>query len=122
MTYCDNESMKILRYSRDVICENLPNMCSSNKATQMLNLSDMGEAFSDYIFCYNTMLSNLFGIGILCRRRATRGGIWGICPPEIFKTLHSNFDICRNFQRIKMKFYILIIFKKSCWSFSLSYW
>jgi len=29
--------------------------------------------------------------------------------PEIFKTLHSNFDICRNFQRIKMKFYILII-------------
>jgi len=30
----------------------------------------------------------------------------GICPPEIFKILHSNFDICRNFQRIKMKFYI----------------
>jgi len=21
------------------------------------------------------------------------GGIWGICPPEIFKTLHRNFDI-----------------------------
>jgi len=41
-------------------------------------------------------------------------------PPEIFKTLHSNFDICRNFQRIKMKFYILIIFMKSYWSFSLA--
>jgi len=27
-------------------------------------------------------------------RRATRGGI---CPPEIFKILYSNFDICRNF-------------------------
>jgi len=45
-------------------------------------------------------------------RRDTWGGIWGICSPEIFKTLHSNFDICRNFQRIKMKFYILIIFMK----------
>jgi len=43
-------------------------------------------------------------------------------PPEIFKTLHSNFDICRNLQRIKMKFYILIIFKKSYWNFSLSHW
>jgi len=26
------------------------------------------------------------------------GGIWGIFPPEIFKTLHRNFDICRNFK------------------------
>jgi len=25
-------------------------------------------------------------------------------PPEIFKTLHSNFDICTNFQIIRMKF------------------
>jgi len=41
-------------------------------------------------------------------------------PLGIFKTLHSNFDICRNFQRIKMKFYILIILKKSYWNFSLS--
>ena len=41
-------------------------------------------------------------------------------PPEIFKALHSNFDICRNFQRIKMKFYILIIVKKFYWNFSLS--
>ena len=38
-------------------------------------------------------------------RRATRGGTWGICPPpEIFKTF------CRSFQRIQMKFYIVIIF------------
>jgi len=43
-----------------------------------------------------------------------QGGIFAaFVPPEIFKTLHSNFDICRNFQRIKVKFYILIIFKKS---------
>jgi len=42
------------------------------------------------------------------------GGIWSICPPlENFKPLHSNFDICRNVQRIKVKFYILIIFKKA---------
>jgi len=51
---------------------------------------------------------------------ARRGGIWGIYPSEIFKTLHSNFDNCGNFQRIKMKFYILIIFKKSHLNFSLS--
>jgi len=38
----------------------------------------------------------------------------GKCPPhEIFKTLHSNFDICRNFQTMKLKFCILIIFKES---------
>ena len=42
-------------------------------------------------------------------RRATRGGIRRIFPFEIFKTFHSNFDICRNFQIIKMKFCILII-------------
>jgi len=39
---------------------------------------------------------------------------------ENFKTLHGNFDICRNFQRIKMKFYILTIFKKSYLNFSFS--
>ena len=50
------------------------------------------------------------------------GGHLGHIPPETFKTLHSNFDICRNFQRMKMKFYILIIFKKSYWKFPLSYW
>jgi len=52
---------------------------------------------------------------------AQPGGAFGtFSPPEIFKTLHNNFDICRNFQRIKMKFYILIIFKKSYWNYSLS--
>jgi len=54
-------------------------------------------------------------------RRATRGRHLGhLPPPEIFKTVHSNFGICRNFQRITMKFYILIIFKKSYWNFSFS--
>ena len=58
-----------------------------------------------------TVLSR-FGVHIC--RRATWGGTFGtFATPEIFKTLHSNFDICRNFQRIKMKFYILIILKKS---------
>jgi len=38
------------------------------------------------------------------------GGAFSLA--ENFKTLHSNFDICRNFQRKIMKFSILIIFKK----------
>jgi len=42
---------------------------------------------------------------------AQRGGV--ICLPEIFKTSHSNFGICRNFQWLKMKFCIQIIFQKS---------
>jgi len=41
----------------------------------------------------------------------------GKCTPENFKTLHSNFDICRNFQTIKMKFYILIILRNLIWIF-----
>jgi len=45
-------------------------------------------------------------------RRATRGAFGAFDPPEGFKTLHSNFDIRRNFQGINMKVYILIIFKK----------
>jgi len=44
-----------------------------------------------------------------------RGGAFA--TPEIFKTLQSNFDICRNFQRIKMKVYILNIFEKSYLNF-----
>jgi len=47
----------------------------------------------------------------ITRPGAKPGGAFA--PPEIFKTLHGNFDI-------KMKSYILIIFKKSHWNFSLS--
>jgi len=54
-------------------------------------------------------------------RRVTREGIFCL-PPENFKILHCNLDICRNFQTIKTEFYILIIFKKSYWNFSLYYW
>jgi len=54
--------------------------------------------------------------------QARNQGGGAFAPPEIFKTLQSNFDIWRNFQRLKMEFYILIIFKKSHWDFSLSYW
>jgi len=58
-----------------------------------------------------------------CSRRATRGGEFeAFAPLEIYKTLHSIYDIWRNFRRIKMKLYTLIIFKKSYWNFSLSYW
>ena len=47
-------------------------------------------------------------------RHATRGrGHLRHFPPEGFKTLHGNFDICRNFQMIRLKFCILIIFTKS---------
>jgi len=56
----------------------------------------------------------------LCKSQARNQGAFA--PPEIFKTLHGTFDICRNFQRIKMKFYIVIIFKKPYLSFSLFYW
>jgi len=45
---------------------------------------------------------------------AQPGGTFGaFAPPRNFEVLHNNFDICRNFQRIKVNFYILIIFKKS---------
>jgi len=70
----------------------------------------------------NTLkLAVLFDNPLETRTGAQQGGAFGAFAPtpEIFKTLHSNFDICRNFQRIKMKFYILINFKKSYWNFSL---
>ena len=56
----------------------------------------------------------------LCHRHATRGEFRALAPRRNFQNIASNFDICGNFQRIKMKFYILIIFKKSYWNFSLS--
>jgi len=45
------------------------------------------------------------------------GGNLGICIPQNFKTLHSNFDICRNFQRIKMKFLVFYSFRKGLFEF-----
>jgi len=54
--------------------------------------------------------------------RNQRGHLRHLPPSEIFKTLHSDFDIYRNFQIIKMKFCVLMVFKKSYWNFSLSYW
>jgi len=53
-----------------------------------------------------------------CKQARNRGG-GAFAPPEIFKAFHSDFDICRNFQRIKMKIFFLIIFKKSYWNFSV---
>jgi len=76
---------------------------------------------SDYINCrnhYTTLFKRQ-----TCAKHKTRRAIRGegtfaaFAPPEIFKTLHRNFKICRNFQRIKMKFYVLVIFKKSYWNF-----
>jgi len=34
----------------------------------------------------------------------TGGAFGAFAPPKIFEIFHRNFDICRNFQRIKMKF------------------
>jgi len=55
-------------------------------------------------------------------RRATSGSIWDIFTPENFKIFHSNSDIGRNFQRIKMKFWYFNHLEKSYLNFSLSYW
>ena len=49
----------------------------------------------------------------LKQARNQGGAFRGIFPPLNFKTLHSNFDICRNFKRVKMNFYIVNVFQKS---------
>jgi len=54
------------------------------------------------------------------RPGAQPGGAFS--SPVIFKTLHSNFDICRNTQIIKLKYCILINVKKVLFYFFLSYW
>jgi len=50
------------------------------------------------------------------------GQLEHLSPPEIFKTFHSNFDICRNLQIIKLKLCILIILRKVLLKLFLSYW
>ena len=65
-------------------------------------------------YCDETTITHTVFLKVGQAGAQPRGRAFGaFAIPEIFKTLHSNFDICRNFQRIKMKFYILIIFKKS---------
>jgi len=49
-------------------------------------------------------------LAIITFRRATRGG--HLPPHRKFQNIPQQFDICRIFQRIKMKFCIVIIFKK----------
>jgi len=71
------------------------------------------EIDGDVNFCYSLRHS----------RRATKGGAFGAFSlREIFKTLHRNFDIWRNFQMLKLKFCILIIIKKILLICFLSYW
>jgi len=49
-------------------------------------------------------------MSVAATQARNQGGAFGeFDPPEIFETLHGNFDICRNFQRIKIKFCILIV-------------
>jgi len=81
------------------------------------------SVLENYCFDYITVLQISRFAATVSRwyRAGAQPGGRGHLPPEIFKTLHSNFDI-RNVQRIKMKLYILIIFKKSYWKFSLCYW
>jgi len=50
------------------------------------------------------------------------GGTPGHLTPKIFNTMLRNFEICKNFQIMTMKFSILIIFMESYWKFSMSYW
>jgi len=70
-----------------------------------------------FVFALNLVRNNSvqqpFYMDKTAQARHRGGAFEAFAPPENFKTLHSNFDICRNFQRIKIKFYILIIFKKS---------
>ena len=78
-------------------------------------MSARGSAKTDRNCLRRNLQPHVYAVGAIYSRHLdhciagtqTGGGIWGICPPENFKMLHSNFDICRNFQRIKMKFYIL---------------
>ena len=91
----------------------------------------MASVFSTLTWVINLLEQNvgkwLFLINrkipdVIYHPRQARNQMGGHLPPEIFKTFNciANFDICRNFQRTKMKFYILIIFKKSYQNFSLS--
>jgi len=59
--------------------------------------------------------------GIKQSRRAIRGGIWAF-PPKNFKTLHSNFDICRNFKENRLNFWCSNHLEKAYLKFSLSDW
>jgi len=47
------------------------------------------------------------------------GGTPGHLTPKIFNTMLRNFEICKNFQIMTMKFSILIIFMESYWKFVL---
>ena len=62
---------------------------------------------------YYVLFCLFLSTSVLQQARNHGGHLGHFPPPEIFKTLHSNFGICRNFQRIKMKFCIQIIFQKS---------
>ena len=86
----------------------------NNRLWQLLRLHWIFE-FVDESGSINSCLCTVL-------RLVTREAFGAFTPLEIFKTLHSHFDICSNFQRIKMKFYILIIFKIPYSNFSLSSW
>jgi len=50
---------------------------------------------------YHTRFCRLFSSSVEREAGAQLGGYLGhLPPPDIFKTFHSNSDICRNFQRI----------------------
>ena len=66
------------------------------------------------IFTAQIIHSHMYWGKICLHQARNQGeGRLGHLPPEIFKTFHSSFDICRSFQMIKMKSCILITFKKS---------
>ena len=96
---CDLGSLSLLSNRADSLVTSLP--------SEVRKCAESPEHLrSEISFLRTCNIPNL----ILYSPGAKPGGAFGAFPRENFKTLHSNFDICRNFQRIKMKFYILITF------------
>ena len=62
----------------------------------------------------------LFGMSVRAGAQPGGGAFGAFAPPEIFKTLYSDFGICGNFPITKLKFCILIMFK-SCWKVLLEF-
>ena len=80
-----------------------------------INLTDRYvEAVNSILFCSDLFVQlSYYATFITMQARNQGGGHLGHSPPQIFKILYSNFEICGNFQIIKLKVCILIIFKKS---------
>ena len=76
------------------------------------------QPWSFALHIFKPLCSRLQDIHGVITTGAQPGEAFGpYAPFDNFKTLHRNFDICRNFQMIKMKFCNLIVFKKVLFQF-----